>query len=282
MTDPHDQEARRQFWARSMDRMDELLDRMVAYPCEECGEPLGSIPDAMAAAGAEVLLSETKIDGELDRIFAIRRGLLPDLAAIAGNFNQRGWILKIEDAFRTVQMQTRLGRSPRIFDRIVRSCAWECGGSRPPIELVFRRARVLIANCGRTGTHTQGAAVDVSVIRRDDGSEIWRGRPYLEMSELTPMDTPFITEAEKANRRAITEVMESHGFLHYSGEFWHYNKGDVLYQILTGSGSPGIYGPVHWDPAAGRVRPYDDPLKPLIPLEEMRIELDKALKRLAG
>jgi len=33
-------------------------------------------------------------------------------------------------------------------------------------------------------------------------------------------------------------VMERHGFLHYPGEFWHYNKGDSLYQIQARTGKP--------------------------------------------
>ncbi len=67
----------------------------------------------------------------------------------------------------------------------------------------------------------------MAIGRRDDGGEVWRGKPYLEMSEYTPM-------------------MERHGFLHYPGEFWHYNKGDALYHLMTKSGQVSGYGPVHW------------------------------------
>ena len=57
-----------------------------------------------------------------------------------------------------------------------------------------------------------GAAVDISVFSLEDGSEIPRGKSYLEMSEYTPMDSPFISSAEQQKRRAITALMERHGF----------------------------------------------------------------------
>jgi len=275
-----DDSARRKYWTDYMDRMDLLIDELLAYPYDDCGEPLESIADAFDAAGVEAMFSESRICDEFERIFFIRASLLPDLVATAGEMNTRGWILKLEDGFRTEEMQSRLGRSPEAFDLIIQSCAWESGSRLPPAELVFRRARVLVANYGRGGTHMMGAAVDISVFNRDDGTELWRGAPYIEMSELTPMDCPFVSDAERENRRAITEVMERHHFTHFPGEFWHYNQGDALDQILRKTGAPGRFGPVHWDLAAKNVIPYEDPIRPLNSFENLEAEIDKALTRL--
>ena len=177
-------------------------------------------------------------------------------------------------------MQTQLGRKEAVFDMIVRSCRWECGGQPPPLELIRRRSTCLVANFPYHGTHTMAAAVDVSVFRRHDGGEVWRGKPYLEMSEYTPMDSPFVSAEEQTNRADITAMMERHGFLHYPGEFWHYNKGDALYHLMTKSGQVSGYGPVHWDPSSGQVRPYDDVRSPLTPPEIMAEMLDQALARI--
>ena len=275
------------YWVKHMERSHALMEEIIRHPLTESGESLGSIPDAMREAGVEVLFSTTKIAGQYERLFDIRQGLLPDLAAIAREMNERGWILKIEDGFRTKEMQTALGRTPAVFDKIVQSCIRECGatgagGERPPVELVARRAMVLVANIPLTGTHMCGAAVDISVFRREDGSEVWRGKPYLEMSEYTPMDCPFVSPEEHENRQEITRVMERHGFLHYPGEFWHYNKGDSLYQIEAQTGKPGIYGPVHWDPATGKVTPYDDPLGLLTPADALGRMIEESMRRIAG
>ena len=277
---PDNDSARRRFWIESMDRADRLTEQMLAWPCDECGEPFGSIRDAVGAAGVEVLYADSRIGGTLDRIFHIRAGLLPHLVSAARAMNDRGWILKIEDAYRTREMQTALCRSPAIFDRVLRSCAWECHNRKPALELVFKRARVLIAQYPKSGTHTQGAAVDISVLRRDDGAEVWRGKPYLEMSEYTPMDSPFVTAGEKTARETITGIMAMHGFVHYPGEFWHYNQGDAMARILTGSRKPGRYGPVHWDPQTNETRPYDDPFERLVSEPELETLLAEALARI--
>jgi D-alanyl-D-alanine dipeptidase len=276
----HDEAARVAFWIEYMERSYALAEAIIRHPLQESRERLASIPAAAKEAGVEMCFSSTRLAGQFERLFFIRESLIPDLMAIGRDMNARGWILKIEDGYRTRQMQTALGRTPAVFDRIVQSCIRECRGGQPGVELVFRRAMVLVANVPLTGTHMAGAAVDISVLRRDDGAEVWRGKPYLEMSEYTPMDSPFVSVEERQNRQEITRMMEAHGFLHYPGEFWHYNKGDSLYQIQAKSGQPGRYGPVDWDPASNAVTPYADPLGLLTPLDVLEPLIQQAMQRL--
>ncbi len=276
----NDEAARVAFWIEYMEQSYALTEAIIRHPLQESGEGCASIPAAAEAAGVEMRFSATRLAGQFERLFFIRASLIPDLMAIARDMNARGWILKIEDGYRTRAMQTALGRTPAVFDRILQSCIRECGGGRPPVELVSRRAMVLVANVPVTGTHMAGAAVDISVLRRDNDEEVWRGKPYLEMSEYTPMNSPFVTAEEKQNRLKITRMMEARGFLHYPGEFWHYNKGDSLYQIQAKTGRPGRYGPVDWDPATNRVTPYADPLGLLTPPEVLDALIRQALGRL--
>ncbi|MEE2658298.1 MAG: M15 family metallopeptidase [Candidatus Latescibacterota bacterium] len=281
MSERLDEARRRTFWTFHMERSAELLTAMQQQPVAESSEPFASMPDTAEDAGVEMRFSDTKIAGNIDRIFFIRESLIPDLLAIGRDMNERGWILKIEDGYRTREMQTQLGRKPAVFDMIVKSCQWECG-EPPSLDLLHRRSTCLVANYPNHGTHTMGAAVDISVFRRDDGTEVFRGKPYLEMSEFTPMDSPFVSEQEQQNRADITGAMEKHGFLHYPGEFWHYNKGDALYHMMTNSGQAAPFGPVHWDPASNTVTPYNDVSSPLTPPELMAQLLDEALARLCG
>src|SRR5512137_429218 len=276
----HDEAARVAFWVEYMEQSYALAEAIMRHPLQESREGFASIPAAAEEAGVDLRFSTTRLAGQFERFFFIRESLIPDLMAIARDMNARGWVLKIEDGYRTRQMQTALGRAPAVFDRIVQACIRECGGRRPPVELVSRRAMVLVANVPLTGTHLAGAAVDISVLRRDDGSEVWRGKPYLEMSEYTPMDSPFVNAEERRNRLEITRVMERHRFLHYPGEFWHYNKGDSLYQIQANSGQPGRYGPVDWDPASNAVTPYADPLALLTTLDVLEPLIQQAMQRL--
>ena len=272
--------AKRQYWAEQMQLGYDLVQKILPFQVEECGECFVSIPSAAQDAGVEMLFSESKIAGDLDRVFFIRTGLIDDLIEIGREMNDRGWILKIEDGFRSMEMQSHLVRKPDIFDMILRKCIWEFGGEVPAADLVFRRAIVLIANIPKIGTHMSGSAVDISVFSRQDGSEIWRGYPYLEMSENTPMRSPFIEPSDLQNRLEITAMMEARGFVHFPYEFWHFNQGDAMGHILKGLPAPARYGPVHWDPATNSVTPYDNPLAPLNPLEVIEQEIAAAMKRL--
>ncbi|RFC41749.1 MAG: D-alanyl-D-alanine dipeptidase [Verrucomicrobia bacterium] len=270
---------RRAYWAQQMELGYELVQKLIAFPVEECGEGFASLPEAAAAAGVEMLFSTSKIVGELDRVYFLRESLVWDVLGIGREMNDRGWILKIEDGYRSLEMQRHLVRKPVLFDAILKKCIWENNGEIPPLEMIFRRAIVLIANIPKIGTHMSGSAIDISVFNRDDRSEVWRGYPYLEMSEHTPMRSPFIDATSLENRLKITALMESHGFMHFPFEFWHFNKNDAGGHILTSNPAPARYGAVNWNPITNAVTPVTDPLTPLNPLPVFEKEVVAAIER---
>jgi len=274
-----DDAARRAYWAEQMQAGYELIQHILPFEVRECGEGFASLQDAAEDASIEMLFSDSKIAGELERVYFMRESLIQDVMAVGREMNERGWILKIEDGYRSLGMQGQLVRKPEVFDSILRKCIWENGGEIPPVELVFRRAMVLVANIPKIGTHMSGSAIDVSVFRRDDGSEVWRGNPYLEMSERTPMRSPFVEAEAMQNRLDITAMLEAQGFVHFPFEFWHFNQGDAMGNILSRQPAPARFGPVHWDPKSNRVTPVDDPLKPLNPLPAIEQEIAAALQR---
>lgn len=270
---------RRNYWTEQLDLGYEMVEQLLAFPVEECGEAFASIPAAAEAAGVEMQFSDTKIAGQLDRVFFLRESLVEDVIAIGREMNRRGWVVKIEDGYRSLEMQSTLVRKPEVFDAILQTCIWENGGKLPSVEFVFRRAIVMVANIPKVGTHMSGSAIDISVFRREDGSEVCRGGPYLDISERTPMRSPYISEDELQNRLNITSVMESHGFMHFPYEFWHYNKGDAGDHILNGKSEPARYGPVNWNPATNQVTPIDDAMSPLNTLPQLEKEIAAAMHR---
>ena len=274
-----DDVARRAYWAEQMELGYELVQRTLTFEVRECGEAFASLPDAATAAGIEMLFSQSKIAGGLDRVFFMRERLVRDVMAVGRAMNERGWILKIEDGYRSLEMQGCLVRKPEVFDAVLRKCIWESGGVMPPVEFVARRALVMVANIPKIGTHMSGSAIDVSVFRRDDGSEVWRGNAYLEMSERTPMRSPFIASEDLRNRLEITAMLEAQGFIHFPYEFWHFNPGDALGHLVRGLPAPARYGAVHWDAQANRVTPCENPLTPLNPLDAFEREIAAAIQR---
>ncbi len=270
----------RSYWASQMDEAFGFMEKMRGYPLEECGEEMGSLAEAAASEGLEVVFSETLIDGRHPRIFYVRRGLIPSFQQVAREMNERGWILKVEDGYRTPGMQRALSHVPRNFDTILKKTMWELGGAVPDPALMFRRLSALIATRCRIGTHISGSAIDISVLDRSTGCEIERGGKYIEFSERTPMASPFVTPQEHANRIEIEAVLQRHGWMAYPYEFWHFSNGDSYAETFLNSGKPARYGPVAFDGVAAV--PIKDPESDALlePLEFYQQQISAALERL--
>jgi D-alanyl-D-alanine dipeptidase len=273
--------ARRRYWTEQMQLGDAFVHRLLAFPVRECGEPFASLPEAASAAAVEMAFADSPLVDDLPRVHFLRERLVRDLVAIGRDMNRRGWMLRIEDGFRSLEMQRRLVRKPEIFDAILRRCVWENGGAVPSAEMVGRRAVVLVANVPKIGTHMSGSAIDVTVLHRDDGREVWRGNSCGHMSERTPMRSPFVEPDCLHARLEITAAMEARGFRHYPFEFWHYSKGDAMQHLLSGDPQPAPYGPVDWDSRTNEVAPVRDPAVPLNPIAVIEREITAALSRIA-
>ena len=162
-----DDDARRAYWTQQMDEAHAFMTAMVGYPVRECGEPMEPLVEAAAAAGIEVATSATLFPERRPRLYFLRAGLRRAFLAAAREMNERGWILKLEDGYRSAAMQRSNARREEVFHGIVRSVQWECRGAKPPVDLIYRRFGVLIANMPKVGTHMSGSAIDISVLHRD-------------------------------------------------------------------------------------------------------------------
>lgn len=109
------------------------------------------------------------------------------------------------------------------------------------------------------------------------GVEVNRGKPYLEMSEYTPMDCPFVSETAQRNRVEITDMMRRYGFCAYPWEFWHYNDGDAYAALLNRTGLPARYGPVNMLGRSGAVQPIENPTALLVEPDIIREHMLSAL-----
>lgn len=275
----HDDDARRAYWTEQMDAAYEFMQTVMAFPVEESGEALAALPEAAKASGVEVAFSDTDVVKGRGRLFYLREGLIDQFLAVARSMNEQGLVLKVLDGYRTVEIQRGLGRAPRVFDMILKKVKWELGGAPPTPETMFRRITALIATSPKIGTHMSGSAMDIAVLDRDSGEEVDRGCPYIDLSERTPMDSPFVPEPAREARRRITAIMAEHGFVAYPYEFWHYSSGDAYDRILNGSAGPARYGPVEVDLATGRVAPIENPTAPLHDAAGIQRAIAESLER---
>ena len=275
----NDEELRRTFWKEQMDAAYAFMEKIKEYPVAECGEPLISLRTVVEKAGIEVEFSGTKVVKNYDRLFYLREGLIDNFIDLAREMNNRGWVLRVEDAYRTKNIQKYLALKENIFDVILNRVTWECRGNIPSLDLMFRRLSALVATNPKTGTHMSGSALDISVLYRDSRKEVDRGGPYLELSELTPMNSPFISAEARNNRMEITGLMERHGFIPYPYEFWHYSSGDARAEFLIGSNKGAKYGSINWIKKTGKISSFKNTREPLLKSEEIMKKIRHALKK---
>jgi zinc D-Ala-D-Ala dipeptidase len=271
--------ARREYWTRLSEEAHSFMMNVLDYPVAECGEGLVSLADAPREAGVEVELSTRPHAQGMPRIFVLRERLIARFLNAAERMNRRGWILRVEDGFRSRAMQKYLGLMPSLFDHILDTVVWELGGATPEPGFFFRRLLTLVAQIPKTGTHMSGSAMDISVLDRATGAEIDRGGPYPEMTERTPMTSPFVSAEARRNREEITVILRESGFVEYPYEFWHYSSGDAYEHFLLGDGRPAQYGAIDFNPATGTVTPIEEPQLPLNSLEEIQHQIHAAFER---
>ena len=278
-----DEVARRAYWTQQLEAAYAFMfESILPYPVVECGEPFVSLREAAAQADVVVAFSSLKHVHNLDRLFYLREGQIPNFLGAAKKMNELGWVLRVEDGYRTWEIQKYLGLTPKVFDAVLQRVMWELEGKVPSPEFMFRRCSALVATVPKFATHMSGSAIDISVMNRNDPAlEVDRGGPYIELSELTPMDSPFVSGVGQRHRNQITALMRDCGFVEYPWEFWHYSSGDAYDQFLRKTGKPAIYGAVDWDPVTNVVTPMADATAPLNSEEEIRTEIEAALQRLA-
>jgi D-alanyl-D-alanine dipeptidase len=274
--DARGEDSRRPYWSYFMDEAYKFMENVIDHPIAECGESMAFLPDIARQANVEVAFSEEPHVDRHERMYYLREGLIDDFINIAGEMNRLGWVLHIEDAFRSRPMQRGLARQHYLFDKILSRVRWELEGKEPEPDFLFRRITAMIATSPKIGTHMSGSALDVSVFSRSDRSEVDRGAPYQDMSELTPMLSPFLGHDAQQNRKRITEVFQQFGFRAYPYEFWHYSKGDAFDALLQNSKQPAHYGPIDFDPATRSITPIADPVTPLNSLDDIQNLIDNA------
>lgn len=271
---------RRDYLREQMENAAAMLEGCMDYPVEECLEPLLPLADAAREAGVRVDFATTPIAGDLPRIFALRRELIPGFIGAAETMNRRGWILRVEDGFRSREMQRAVALKPAVFDSVLARLIAERDGHIPTPEFMLQRLTTMCVTIPKIGTHMSGSALDISVVDEKTQNEVNRGGPYLEISEKTAMASPFISPDARRNREEITAIFSAQGWVPYPFEFWHYSDGDAYKEILTQSGRPARYGAVDWNPADGSVTPIRNPKESLQSIPAIQDEIRAALQRL--
>ena len=136
------------------------------------------------------------------RLYPVARAFLREPAARALVAAQeelagKGLALKVFDAYRPYR---------------VTEAMWE------PI-----RNPDFVADPAKGSRHNRGAAVDVTLIRRDSGQELPMPTPYDDFTPAAAHAWTDLPAEALANRALLREVMTRHGFEPLPSEWWHYD-----------------------------------------------------------
>jgi zinc D-Ala-D-Ala dipeptidase len=269
---------RRKYWAEQMDEASAFLGNTLQADLNESLEPIVDLTDAIPSS-LEVAFSYDRAAAGEGPTFYMRSSLVPDLVRVITALRAMSIGLRIEYAYRSPRLQASLCSSDEVLGRVIDRVRWEAGTPSPPFELVYQRLIVLCANIYKFATHIAAAAVDITPMDLESGTEIDRGGPFLELSEKTPMASPFVSPIARRNRALVKGVFADHGFRAYPFEFWHFCAGDVYEAVLTGNRDAARFGPVTVDSGSGRVTAISDPLSEITPRETMIDRIGKALSR---
>lgn len=132
----------------------------------------------------------------------IDKGVALKLDAIQKELAAYGLGIKIKDAYRPLFVQKRL------WEIALAMNLSDPGNyiSDPDVE---------------GGRHPRGVAVDLTLVRLSDGQEL--SMPPMEFSERAHRDFAGLDDEKTSNRDFLRSVMEKHGFVGISCEWWHYN-----------------------------------------------------------
>ncbi|MEO5825785.1 MAG: M15 family metallopeptidase [Gemmatimonadales bacterium] len=133
-------------------------------------------------------------------VVLLRREAALALAKVSARVEAQGYRLKIWDGYRPVRATLAM-------------VAWTERERRTDLlddGYIARRSR-----------HNQGVAVDLTLVRADDGTELDMGTPFDEFSSRA--HTANATGIVAANRRILIDAMASAGFTNYTSEWWHFS-----------------------------------------------------------
>src|SRR6478736_796219 len=130
----------------------------------------------------------------------LRRAAAEKLAAAQAELKPLGYGFKIYDGYRPMSVQRKM---------------WE----------VFPQPGY-VADPKKGSRHNRGAAVDVTLIRLSDGTELPMPTPYDDFTERAHRNYMDLPAEVIQNRELLERVLTKHGFVGLPTEWWHFDDRD--------------------------------------------------------
>lgn len=183
---------------------------------------------------------QQQVPGSLSKMF-LRKSLASQLEKVISDLAKSGYELLVLDAFRTNKAQEEL--FAHYLEKAKQDIGCEVGAYHLTARYWTDPKKTRSAN--KVSPHNSGAAIDVTLLK--DGVEVDMGSDFDEMSERSAsayyesnwQPRSKISEQQwlsyRRERDLLRSAMESHGFLNYPEEWWHFDLGDIFWAEAVGS-----------------------------------------------
>jgi D-alanyl-D-alanine dipeptidase len=213
--------------------------RILAIPIIECHEPLLDIKHDHRLQYGEA--PECEISRE--DYTKMRKTVFEKLCQAQQDL-PKGWRFKLYEGYRSLTVQQLL------FEQQLHRIK-TCNPDESYANQFYEVAQIVSPVIHLDGSpnippHSTGAAVDIEIID-ETGQLINMGMSIKDWSQVAPAlfatDCELIDVEARKNRQLLLTIMQSHGFVNYPPEWWHYSYGDRYWAYHQGK-KQAIYGSV--------------------------------------
>lgn len=162
-----------------------------------------------------------RIDGYRMPVALLTRQAAAALKQVSDDLLQRGFRLKIFDAYRPQMAVDHFMRWAKDIPDIRMKPIFY-----PDIDKQALISQGFIA--ARSG-HSRGSTVDLTLLNAQSGKEVDMGGPFDFFGPISHPDCPDVTPQQHENRMTLQRAMVGHGFLPLSTEWWHFTLANEPY-----------------------------------------------------
>lgn len=94
-----------------------------------------------------------------------------------------------------------------------------------------------VANPAKGSRHNRGAAVDLTLVRLEDGKELNMPTEFDDFTEKAHRNYQQLSPEQLKNRELLQTVMEKHGFIGLPTEWWHFDDKNWQHYPITDADS---------------------------------------------
>lgn len=155
-----------------------------------------------------------RIDGYEEPIALMTKEGAAALKKVSDELKEKGYRLKIFDAYRPQRAVTHFVNWSRVADDVKMKEYFY-----PELE----KNRIFpLGYVAEHSGHTRGSTVDLTLFDMKKGKEVDMGGTFDYMGELSHPDYEGISEEQYANRMLLRKTMIKHGFRPIPEEWWHF------------------------------------------------------------